>query len=882
MYPDGETVAYRYNRAGMLDAVTGARGGVARTHIQQLSYDHYGRQRRIVYGNGAQTEFDFDPVEQRLNEQRTSAGGAQIQRLQFQYNAVGLISRIENAMTAGPNRGPTFQQFQYDELDQLRSAFGTFNQDDGKQRRYQLQAKYDEIGRMQTMVQTDELLGPNGPAATVGTTTHNYSYTYEAGRRGRASSVGPFNYQFDANGNVTDRVDTNSNVRRMMRWDDENRLIQVKERSKRTDFIYDAGGTRTHKSGEFGTTAYPNAFITIASTGEVTKHVFANGQRVTSVVTSNNGAPAQDRVYWLHANHLGGAHYVTDAVGNVREHLESLPFGESWIEQRTGQDSAAYQFTGVERDRESGLIYIGARYLDPREGRWMSRDPAMEAFVVHGGVADPRNLLSYGYAFHSPISYVDRDGRETEPAGATTSSSAARDRPARVWNPETGEWEGQVWVIGHRNPPPPAQASDGEQSWFSGARQAFESLLNLQHAAATLPFRLVDRIHNPVLTVVTMPLRMMNEGPANLLRDWYAVETGRSAEHHRAATTSETVMSAINVAGTALGLGEVGAVRSAATRELRAASNALEGLQGGCSGGQCVAGSGLCFAAGTTVMTEDGPRPIEDVEVGDRVLSVDPELGAEGLGVVTQLHRRHNVETVIVSVRDGQERRDIETTREHPFWVLGQGWVAAERLHASDVLWSNHGNTLTVRSVRSSGHRIDVFNFTVERWHAYFVGTGVLVHNDCLLLSAGEPVGTVIGGALEAHEVSFAQQIIEHVGGTFQGVRPRDFAGIDGGIITHGVDGYLNVVPVSLKGTTTRSPVAILRIVGEASIKAANAGYSGVEVFIRAPNISSARLLDFARSGTLSNHVGGTLRGVNVYTRQGWIRFVRNAFVAGR
>ena len=35
-----------------------------------------------------------------------------------------------------------------------------------------------------------------------------------------------------------------------------------------------------------------------------------------------------------------------------------------------------------------------------------------------------------------------------------------------------------------------------------------------------------------------------------------------------------------------------------------------------CGGEGAASGSGACFAAGTLVQTEEGPRPIEDVEIG--------------------------------------------------------------------------------------------------------------------------------------------------------------------------------------------------------------------------------------------------------------------------
>lgn len=57
--------------------------------------------------------------------------------------------------------------------------------------------------------------------------------------------------------------------------------------------------------------------------------------------------------------------------------------------------------TGREWDKETGLYYYRARYYDPMEGRFLSKDP--ESFA--GGDA---NL--YGYVLNNPINYTDSTG----------------------------------------------------------------------------------------------------------------------------------------------------------------------------------------------------------------------------------------------------------------------------------------------------------------------------------------------------------------------------------------------------------------------------------------------------------------------------------------
>jgi RHS repeat-associated protein len=80
-------------------------------------------------------------------------------------------------------------------------------------------------------------------------------------------------------------------------------------------------------------------------------------------------------------------------------------------------------YTGKQLDDETGLIYFGARYLDPQASMWLSADPAMGEYVPApgkgadglpgmGGVYNSINLHTYHYAGNNPVKYTDPDGRD--------------------------------------------------------------------------------------------------------------------------------------------------------------------------------------------------------------------------------------------------------------------------------------------------------------------------------------------------------------------------------------------------------------------------------------------------------------------------------------
>src|SRR5690606_30918049 len=82
------------------------------------------------------------------------------------------------------------------------------------------------------------------------------------------------------------------------------------------------------------------------------------------------------------------------------------------------------------------------------------------------------------------------------------------------------------------------------------------------------------------------------------------------------------------------------------------------------------------FAPGTLVLLADGStKPIEEVELGDRVVATDPDTGeSEPQKVVATIVGRGEKDLVEVTVDvDGDAGDAVSTlvaTAEHPFWVM--------------------------------------------------------------------------------------------------------------------------------------------------------------------------------------------------------------------
>ena len=107
--------------------------------------------------------------------------------------------------------------------------------------------------------------------------------------------------------------------------------------------------------------------------------------------------------FYYHPDHLGSSSYITNLDGEVVQHIEYVPFGEVFIEERNNIWKTPYLFNAKEFDEETGLYYYGARYYEPRLSLWISCDPLEENHY---------EISSYCYTGNNPIKYSDPNGED--------------------------------------------------------------------------------------------------------------------------------------------------------------------------------------------------------------------------------------------------------------------------------------------------------------------------------------------------------------------------------------------------------------------------------------------------------------------------------------
>jgi RHS repeat-associated protein len=111
----------------------------------------------------------------------------------------------------------------------------------------------------------------------------------------------------------------------------------------------------------------------------------------------------------LTADHLGSPRIITDASGNVTSRKDFAAFGdETLTAQRTSglgyqPDTVRQDYTGYQKDDESGLEYAQARYYNSAHGRFTSVDP----LTASASIRDPQTFNRYSYVLNSPYKFTD-------------------------------------------------------------------------------------------------------------------------------------------------------------------------------------------------------------------------------------------------------------------------------------------------------------------------------------------------------------------------------------------------------------------------------------------------------------------------------------------
>ena len=432
VYPDGEVLTYRYDSGGQLQQASGQKGSFSYDYVLRLEYDRFGQQALIETGNHVRTTYTYRPDNRRLENLQAGKGqGNPFQNLTYTYdntgNILSLVNDVAVARPASQYGGPSSQTFRYDDLYRLVEASGAYQFSPDKTNRYTLALSYDSLNNILTKQQSNEIVQPSGSVTTQADTSYNWSYAYTGLGPHAATHIGDRTYTYDANGNQLGWTSDLNGTRRRIAWDEENRIQRIWDNGREESYKYDDEGQRAIRRGSQGETITVNPFYAVRNGKIATKQIFAGDTRLVSKLVKED-AREKDQ-YYYHPDHLGSSSFITDANGQVYEHVEYFPFGETWVQESSNAQRTPYLYTGKELDAETGLYYYGARYYDPRTSLWQSADPAIAEYLADpssGEIYKPANLSLYTYGQQNPLKYIDPDGCRIVPAKGSSPQFVAQ------------------------------------------------------------------------------------------------------------------------------------------------------------------------------------------------------------------------------------------------------------------------------------------------------------------------------------------------------------------------------------------------------------------------------------------------------------------------
>jgi RHS repeat-associated protein len=379
----------------------------------------------------------------------------------FSYDPLYRLTRAEGREHIGqsgsnnPSKNSHLKPH-YDPDDSTRSDLPHPN-DGQAMRRYTEEYEYDSVGNILAMIHH----------ANNGDWTRRYAYQPDNNRLRTttlpADQQIPIEkqrdrYSYDENGNIVQMPHLHS-----MQWDYRDQLQATSEQVRSdgglpetTYYVYDAVGERVRKITERQTSPgkpssrrkeriYLGGF-------EIYREYDTNSEAVTleretlhilddegcvalvETRTQGNDGSVQQLIRYQMSNHLGSACLELDHDAEVISYEEYYPYGSTSyqaVRKDTRLNAKRYRYIGKERDEETRLYYVGARYYISWLGRWLNPDP--------GGLLDGLNL--YQYAQDNPINFYDASGFQSEstpkkeppgekPLGTTTAQTPDQVRDA--------------------------------------------------------------------------------------------------------------------------------------------------------------------------------------------------------------------------------------------------------------------------------------------------------------------------------------------------------------------------------------------------------------------------------------------------------------------
>lgn len=397
---------YVYNALGQLVTITGSPTTTYPTTPDvTYTYTPAGEVATVQYGQMAAVPYKHTARGQVAEIGAIGSPGVFAAR--YTYNNNGTVQAAEFHQNGSPHPDARYKYaYSYDFANRLTGA--DYSHDHNNDGAYSASSQfdlsnvaYDKVGNLTGLYRQLPDYG-----------YHYYGYRYVAGTNRLDYVMDEVDYglQYEF------AYDPLGNVRQMTAPGGSSTTSTYDERNLPTT-VTEGAATYTYKYTADGQRFYAAVNANAADTdvyvvdGARTFGVFSatSALRHWNLLTPSGRAvgryePTGNTRKYYHADPLGTPRAVVTAGGTVTERADYYPFGLEMPGRAYVQGTPTREnFTGHEKDTETGLLYAGARYYMPALGRFTSVDPHAASYP---------GWSPYSYALNNPLSNTDPDGKD--------------------------------------------------------------------------------------------------------------------------------------------------------------------------------------------------------------------------------------------------------------------------------------------------------------------------------------------------------------------------------------------------------------------------------------------------------------------------------------
>ena len=239
-------------------------------------------------------------------------------------------------------------------------------------------------------------------------------------------------YEYDNNGNQIRKAMYKAEdlqTATTYQYDYDNRLVAIAHPDGTTSqYVYDGVGRRIESDEEGAITRYLYDGLTAIIERGASNVTYTRGLGYGGGIGSIISASRDNETTYYHYNGIGAVTELTNSRGQAVQSYVYDGYGN--ILEANGIVANQYGFSTKEYSSKSGLVYFGARYYDPRTGRFITKDPltwgpddprgfnprpdSTIALIQHIGRLSPQMSHRYTYCLNNPIMFIDPWGLCTQ------------------------------------------------------------------------------------------------------------------------------------------------------------------------------------------------------------------------------------------------------------------------------------------------------------------------------------------------------------------------------------------------------------------------------------------------------------------------------------